>query len=234
MKPYFFAFNIEPKTNSYILDEVASKHCVQVLRMQENDHLIITNGKGYSFEAKIIQPHKKNTQVQIIKEIYQPKNLACCTIAISPIKNASRWEWFLEKATEIAIDNIIPIITERTEKIYNKIERQQNILISAMLQSQQAWLPRLSEPILFKDLFQQKLPQQRFIAHCIKDEKQSLQKQINYDKNSLVLIGPEGDFTPNEIELAIQHQCVPVSLGDNRLRTETAGIVAATLLKFRI
>lgn len=229
--PYFFDSNIQPGQKKYTLDEPTSKHCIQVLRMQTNDHLIITNGKGYSFEAIIIHPHKKNTQVEIVKETHQPKKIPQCTIAIAPIKNTSRWEWFLEKATEIGVNTIIPTITERTEKQYTKIERQQNILIAAMLQSQQVWLPILTEPISFKNFFQQELPKQRFIAHCEGTDKQSLQKSIDSMKDTLVLIGPEGDFTTDEIKLALQHRCIPITLGNNRLRTETAGIVAATILK---
>lgn len=226
--PYFFDANISSKASTYTLDELASKHCIQVLRMQVNDTLMITNGQGYSFKAVITAAHKKNTQVKIVKEIYQQPTQPQCTIAIAPIKNASRWEWFLEKATELGIHIIIPIITERTEKQYNKIERQQNILVAAMLQSQQVWLPKLMEPIFFKMLWKQVLPEQRFIAHCATGDKQPLQKIINATKNTLILIGPEGDFTTNEIDIAQQHQCIAVSLGQNRLRTETAGIFAAT------
>lgn len=231
MPSYFFDPTILPKTVTYILDESTSRHCIQVLRMQVNDRLMITNGQGSAFEAIIIHPHKKNTEVQIVKEIYQSKNSPKSTIAIAPIKNASRWEWFLEKATELGVNNIIPIITERTEKQYNKLERQQNILIAAMLQSQQVWLPKLAEPIAFKMLWQQTLPEQRFIAHCIEMNKQPLQKIIDYNKDALILIGPEGDFATTEVETGLQHKCIPVSLGNNRLRTETAGIAAAVMLR---
>ncbi len=232
--PYFFDANISSKVSTYILDELASKHCTQVLRMQVRDTLMITNGQGYSFKAVITAAHKKNTQVKIVKEIYQQPTQPKCTIAIAPIKNNSRWEWFLEKATELGIHTIIPIITERTEKQYNKIERQQNIIVAAMLQSQQVWSPKLMEPISFKMLWQQALPEQRFIAHCATGYKQPLQKIMDHTKNTLILIGPEGDFTTNEIDAALQDQCTAVSLGNNRLRTETAGIVAATVFQFKI
>ncbi len=228
---YFFSSNIQPTTRTHTLDEPTSKHCIQVLRMQAKDHLIITNGKGYVFEATIVEPHKKNTVVHIIKETYQAFKQPQHTIAIAPIKNNSRWEWFLEKATELGIHTIVPIITERTEKQYNKIERQQHILVAAMLQSQQVWLPKFVEPISFKMLWEQVLPDQRFIAHCATGHKQPLQKIVDHTKNTLILIGPEGDFTTNEIDAALQNQCTAVSLGNNRLRTETAGVVAASILQ---
>jgi len=152
-------------------------------------------------------------------------------IAISPVKNNTRFEWFLEKATEIGVTEIIPLICNRTEKTVFKFDRMKSILVSAMLQSQQCWLPVLHEPTKFNSLITSSTQQQKFIAHCIDDAKRSLADLNNESLSSkIILIGPEGDFTADEIDLALQNQFSAVSLGATRLRTETAGIVAATLL----
>jgi 16S rRNA (uracil1498-N3)-methyltransferase len=147
------------------------------------------------------------------------------------MKNSSRFEWFLEKATEIGISEIIPLLCERTEKEKFRIDRMQTILVSAMLQSQQCWIPLLHEPSTFEDVIKASAHQQRFIAHCIDNEKKKLSDLMNSDHSShIILIGPEGDFTPAEISSAAEYHYIAVSLGKTRLRTETAGVVAAVLL----
>ena len=146
-------------------------------------------------------------------------------------KNVSRFEWFLEKATEIGVGEIIPLICERTEKEKFRQDRLQQILISAMLQSQQCHMPLLQEPLAFNKAVNLNF-EQKFIAHCTDEKKAPLSTQSKRSTSSLILIGPEGDFTNIEIELALNKKFVPVSLGENRLRTETAGIVAATLLQY--
>ena len=152
------------------------------------------------------------------------------TIAISLLKNTNRFEWFLEKVTEIGVSEIIPLICERTEKEKFRHDRMNQICISAMLQSQQVWLPVLHEPLpLSNQTIKQFIHQQKFIAHCYDGYKQQLNHQT-INPSSLILIGPEGDFTKAEIELAMQNNFVPVSLGETRLRTETAGVVAAAIL----
>ena len=153
-------------------------------------------------------------------------------MAISLIKNTSRFEWFLEKATEIGVSAIIPLICERTEKQNFRVDRMKSVLVSAMLQSQQTFLPLLREPVKFHDLITSEFDDsKKFIAHCLDESnKTQLHLQISKSSNQLILIGPEGDFTPAEIEAALQNNFIPVALGETRLRTETAGIVAATLL----
>jgi 16S rRNA (uracil1498-N3)-methyltransferase len=152
-------------------------------------------------------------------------------IAISLIKNRDRFEWFLEKATEIGVTAIIPLICERTEKEKFRFDRMQGICISAMLQSQQVWLPVLHEPIPFKQVIEEAKQEQKFIAHCMPGEKGNLAGLVNKELSSrIILIGPEGDFTREEADLAIQYQFSPVALGETRLRSETAGVVAATIL----
>jgi 16S rRNA (uracil1498-N3)-methyltransferase len=151
-------------------------------------------------------------------------------IGISLLKNASRFEWFLEKATEIGVSEIIPLLCERTEKEKFRFDRMQQILISAMLQSQQCWLPVLHQPTEFKNIITQK-NDRKFIAHCIDEEKTPLtNEQINQSTSVLILIGPEGDFTEKEIAVAIENIFQPISLGSTRLRTETAGMFAAVVL----
>lgn len=236
--PFFYKQDIDLNTTEVVLDEATSKHIVQVLRMKNGEQLQLTNGKGHLFTCVIKDDNRKKCAVTILKTDNQQRSTNNVTIAISLIKNNGRFEWFLEKATEIGITEIIPLICERTEKTAFKHERMQHILISAMLQSQQSWLPVLHEPVKFATLISQSKQEQKFIAHC-EDEtnKVSLTPQLLNSSTSpqdaahtLILIGPEGDFTKQEIDLALQNEFIPVALGNTRLRTETAGIVAATLL----
>jgi 16S rRNA (uracil1498-N3)-methyltransferase len=231
MLPYFYHKDLATTATSFSLTEEASKHCVQVLRKQEGDQLQLTNGKGLSAIVEIVTPHKKNTLVKIKSHQQHKTPYQKNTIAISLVKNASRFEWFLEKATELGIYEIVPLICKRTERQLFKAERLQSILISAMLQSQQCWLPLMETPIPFNEFVKNNTTVQKFIAHCIDVEKKELKTTVNDLLSKVILIGPEGDFTPEEIELAITNNFIPVALGSTRLRTETAGIVAATILQ---
>jgi 16S rRNA (uracil1498-N3)-methyltransferase len=227
--PYFFIDDFG-KGNTIVLPEDTSKHCVQVLRMKEGEQLQLTDGKGNLLTARIINPDRKHCTVNIEEEKFQQSAAKKISIAISLLKNASRFEWFLEKATEIGVSEIIPLLCERTERQHFRFDRMNNILISAMLQSQQTWLPVLCEPQHFEKIVSSSVYAQKFIAHCESDkEKNNLASVVRQNKLQ-ILIGPEGDFTKEEIEIAIQKNYQPVSLGDTRLRAETAGIVAATLL----
>ncbi len=229
--PFFYKEDIDVAAADIVLDEAASKHIVQVLRMQNGEQLQLTNGKGDSFTAEITDNNRKSCVVKIIKTNNEQRPTANISIAISLIKNATRFEWFLEKATEIGVTEIIPLICERTEKTAFKYERMKSILVSAMLQSQQCWMPVLHEPIKFYKQVTTASQQQKIIAHCIDGQKRNL-SDLNKDaiSSKIILIGPEGDFTAAEIDLALQNHFTAVSLGETRLRTETAGIVAATLL----
>jgi 16S rRNA (uracil1498-N3)-methyltransferase len=216
-----------------VLDEATSKHIVQVLRMKNGEQLQLTNGKGVLFTCEIKDDNRKKCAVKIIQTFDIPHSTFQISIAISLLKNTTRFEWFLEKATEIGVTEIIPLICERTEKTAFKMERMKSILVSAMLQSQQCWLPVLQEPVKLANVpMSQYANGQKFIAHCESEAtKQPLtNKLINGLTNKLILIGPEGDFTKQEIEWALKNNFKPVSLGNTRLRTETAGVVAATLL----
>jgi 16S rRNA (uracil1498-N3)-methyltransferase len=230
--PFFYSEALKPGTNEFVLNEDTSKHVVQVLRMQIGQQLNLTDGRGNIFNASIIDDHKKRCTVMILSEEYQESPGKKITIAISPVKNSSRYEWFLEKATEIGVQEIIPLICHRTEKQHIRMERLRGILVSAMLQSQQCWLPVLQEPVKFEDLVMGPFENgNKYIAHCLPEgNKESLHLQISKSSNQLILIGPEGDFTTEEINLALKNNFMPVALGNTRLRTETAGIVAVTLL----
>ena len=228
--PFFYSDEIKSGLKQFVLGEETSKHAVQVLRMQNGEQLSLTNGKGILFTTEIIDDNRKKCTVKILSEVAQPLKQKKITIAISLIKNSTRFEWFLEKATEIGIAEIIPLLCSRTEKQHFRHDRMKNILISAMLQSQQCWLPTLHEAIKFTGFVNQWANTQKFIAHCEESGKKSLQHQISTSAHQLICIGPEGDFTTDEIALALQHQFVEVALGNTRLRTETAGVVAAALL----
>jgi 16S rRNA (uracil1498-N3)-methyltransferase len=226
--PYFYEPDISAETTAFVLSEETSRHCIQVLRMKAGEQMNLTDGKGNLFTATILSPDKKYTEVKVNASVYKPQAARKVVIAISLLKNASRFEWFLEKATEIGVSEIIPLLCQRTEKQHFRYDRMNNILIAAMLQSQQTWLPVLHEPKQVGAIMPGPF-QQRFIAHCTEQEKQEL-KQFSIADNVLLLIGPEGDFTSDEINTALQNNFQPVSLGQTRLRTETAGVVAATLL----
>ncbi|MEO6330500.1 MAG: RsmE family RNA methyltransferase [Ginsengibacter sp.] len=227
--PFFFEENLTSQS-TFVLSEETSKHVIQVLRMQKGEEFRLTNGKGHMLTCQIIYEHKKAAEVKVITNTHQPKPPKKITVAISLIKNKSRFEWFLEKATEIGVSGIIPLVCERTEKQHFRYERMRAILISAMLQSQQVWLPLLSEPVKLGELVISSSHQTKYIAHCIDEEKKQFSNETLLTGDQLILIGPEGDFTKDEVDAAVQNNFIPVSLGNTRLRTETAGIVACVLL----
>ncbi|QEH43835.1 16S rRNA (uracil(1498)-N(3))-methyltransferase [Chitinophaga sp. XS-30] len=228
--PVFYAKDITPGAGSYTMDEPTSKYCIQVLRKVKGDAVLLADGKGTRYEAIVTDDHRKKCVVGITGQTTVPAPVPAVRMAIAFTKNASRMEWFLEKAVEIGVQGIIPLITLRTEKEKFKAERLENILVSAMLQSKQWYLPVLSGPLPLETLMGRDEKGQRFIAHCLPDQKQHLLDAVQPGKDTLMLIGPEGDFAPQEIELALQYGFVPVTLGDTRLRTETAGVVACTLI----
>jgi 16S rRNA (uracil1498-N3)-methyltransferase len=231
--PFFYKEDITTNAKEVMLDEDTSKHVVQVLRMQDGEQLQLTDGKGNLFTAEITDNNRKKCSAKILTTVNHQRPTNNITIAISLVKNNSRFEWFLEKATEIGITTIIPLLCHRTEKQHFRFDRMKTILVSAMLQSQQTWLPILQEPVKYAVLINNPInATSRFVAHCIdENNKQPLTSQlINQSTSQLILIGPEGDFTEKEIDQALQNNFIPVSLGETRLRTETAGIVAATLL----
>ena len=212
------------KTFNFSKDE--SRHIVKVLRKSTGDLLMITNGKGWIFEAEVIIPNHNKCVVSILKSTFETPRPYTIHLAVAPTKMNDRYEWFIEKATEIGVDMITPIICQNSERKIIKTERFEKILQSAMKQSLHCYLPSLAPAIRFSEFI--KMPQEgaTFIAHCEDGEKLKFKDQIEAKKSITILIGPEGDFSPKEIELALKHQYIPVSLGASRLRTETAGIVA--------
>lgn len=230
--PFFFQSDLHLQPDVFILNEDSSKHIIQVLRMKNGEMLQLTDGSGLTVIAEIVDDHKKKCTVRKTKVQTIPPVLKKISIAISPIKNNSRFEWFLEKSTEIGVTEIIPVICSRTEKQHFRHDRMNNILISAMLQSRQTYLPKLYEPKAFSSVISSNECQLKLIAHCNEDAgKQTLNISGN-NSSVLILIGPEGDFTNEEVALATSNNFLPVSLGTNRLRTETAGVVATTLLAY--
>ena len=228
--PYFYEPLIATGMTQFTLSETSSKHCVQVLRMDVGEQIDITNGQGGLFHATIQVAHKKNAVVAITasKQTERPKQKL--QLGISLLKNAVRLEWLFEKATEIGVTSITPLVCERTIHERFKTERMQQIIQSAMIQSQQTWLPVLSEPMPLLQFITNGIAAQKLIAHCEPLHKTSIQS-IEPSDDLLLLIGPEGDFAPSEIEAAIAKDFMPIDLGPTRLRTETAGIFALSCLK---
>jgi 16S rRNA (uracil1498-N3)-methyltransferase len=229
--PIFFTKEITLLHQALVLDEDTSRHVSQVLRMREGEELQLTDGQGNLLTAEITGAHKKHTAVKITGSSFVNAPARKVSIAISLLKNANRFEWFLEKATELGVQEIAPLICERTERQHFRYDRMQSVLVSAMLQSQQCWLPVLKEPVqLEKFIGAMDEKTQKFVAYLDENKKRELRDAVDRALSGVVLIGPEGDFTKDEIEAAFSQGFMPVSLGHTRLRTETAGIVAAVLM----
>ena len=232
--PFFYISSYEAGQPEITLDEDNSRHIIQVLRMRTGEELQLTDGKGALLTATIVDDHKKKCRVKVSTAVSHPAKEQSVSIAISLLKNASRFEWFLEKATEIGVSEIIPLWCERTERHQVRQDRLHNILVSALLQSQQTRMPLLRDPAPFAQYLPGVEQEQRFIAHCLEAPRptMSLTRALASPPASsrIILIGPEGDFSAKEVEMALEYRFTPVTLGENRLRTETAGIVAATLL----
>lgn len=218
----------------YTLNEEESKHCSKVLRLTTGDQIYLVDGVGGLYEAEIESESKKHVGLRITKstKAYKKRNHHL-HIAIAPTKNFDRVEWFLEKATEIGIDEITPIICERSERKIVKEDRLQKVITSAVKQSLQAYHPVLNPAISFNQLLLQQTEATKLIAHCIDDAERSYIKDLVQPQgNYLVLIGPEGDFSPQEITSALAQGFLPVTLGSTRLRTETAALAACFELNY--
>jgi 16S rRNA (uracil1498-N3)-methyltransferase len=217
----------------YILSEEESKHCIKVLRLEAGNFLYLVDGKGGFYDAVVEDPHPKRTKLKILSKLENfGKRNHYVHIAIAPTKNIERVEWFLEKATEIGIDEITPIICDRSERKEIKTERLNKVITSAIKQSIKAYHPILNEAIRFSDFIIKNRTSQKFIAHCMDGAKVTIKSQLILNSNYLIVIGPEGDFTQEELEAAVNHDFIPVSLGDSRLRTETAALEACFELNF--
>ncbi len=221
----FYYPHIEEKI--FTLDKTESLHCARVLRLRENDIIYLTDGKGKLCRAQIISPDKKACVTQITKVTNVPREREySLQIAISPTKSIARFEWFLEKATEIGIDSVIPVMCKNSERLIIKEERLKKVIISAMKQSLKSWLPDISPFITFSQLVRESFNGDKFIATGSEPVHNHLGMHCNLGSNTLIVIGPEGDFNQEEMNLALQNNFIPASLGKSRLRTETAGVAA--------
>ena len=213
----------------HCLSEEESAHCVRVLRYSLGDEILLTDGRGTTYTARITNPHPKHCEFEILTEEKQAKGHNFhLHIAIAPTKSVERLEWMIEKCTEIGVDEITPLLCRFSERKQLRTDRLQKIILSAAKQSLTPYLPVLHELTPY-DAFvrdQAAKEQQNFIAHCYKEDKRVLQHEILPGRDVLVLIGPEGDFSEQEVKEALDLGFVPVSLGNSRLRTETAGVVA--------
>lgn len=229
----FYTPDIDPSHPNYFLSEEESKHCIRVLRLETGAQVELIDGRGGLYHATIKEAHPKRTILQInsVTSSFNKRN-HYLHIAIAPTKNIERMEWFLEKATEIGIDEISPIICQRSERKEVKIERLNKIITSAMKQSVKAYHPVLNEALTFSQLLKDPFDGQKFIAHCGEGDRTGLADAFISHGRYLILIGPEGDFSPVEIEDALRNGFKAITLGDSRLRTETAGLEACFEVNF--
>ena len=228
----FYNPDLSEHDSQFAFNKEESKHIVKVLRKNIGDRLHITNGKGWLFTAEIVLPDIKKCNISIISKTLQPKRDYNLHLAVAPTKMNDRYEWFLEKATEIGIDSITPIFCDRSERKVIKTERFEKILQSAMKQSLNCYLPKLNNAIPFKSFIKQNFEGELYIAHCEETDRKSLKQLLQPKKQITILIGPEGDFSGKEIEQALQNKFKPVTLGETRLRTETAALVTCHSVAF--
>ncbi len=228
----FYSNALTTESTNYILSKDESKHVIRVLRKSQGDTIHLTNGKGHLFKAEIVIPNPNKCKLRITSNSYQEPRLYKLHLAVAPTKLNDRFEWFLEKATEIGVTEITPLLCDHNERKVIKEERFLKIIQSAMKQSLHYHLPKLNALTSFKDFIAQTEVSNTFIAHCEETHKKSLKECIQRQQKYTILIGPEGDFSTSEIELALTSGITPVTLGNSRLRTETAAIVACHSVAF--
>jgi 16S rRNA (uracil1498-N3)-methyltransferase len=228
----FYNPTITEATETFSFDKEESKHIIKVLRKKDTDILFVTNGLGFLFKTEITLASDSKCTVRILsfEKIELPKYKL--HLAVAPTKMNDRYEWLLEKATEIGIHEITPIICDRSERKVINAERFDKIILSAMKQCNQLHLPILNPAVTFKEFIKQKNEGLQLIAHCEETDKKTLKSVLKPNENYTILIGPEGDFSEKEIALALENNYIPVSLGNTRLRTETAAIVACHSVVF--
>lgn len=229
----FYTPDINPTHPQYFLTEEESKHAIRVMRLEVGSAVQLIDGKGGLYTAEIIDAHPKRTILQIknTTQGYNRRN-HYLHIAIAPTKNMERLEWFLEKATEIGIDEISLIICQRSERKEAKTERLNKIITAAIKQSLKAYHPKLNEVMPLAELLGKPFDGQKFMAHCEDSEKVTLASTLQKHSRYLILIGPEGDFSTNEIDMALQNGFNAITLGESRLRTETAALEACFEVNF--
>lgn len=227
--PLFYQQNL---TLSHLTPE-ESQHALKVLRLRVGDAIEVTDGKGTLARAELTSDEKRNAGFRIIESHTIPKRTPSTHLAIAPTKNIDRMEWLVEKCTEIGIDKITFLRCKTSERPSVPLERLQKLALSAMKQSRQAWLPELTDMTAFSDFICSVTEAQRFIAYVDASNPDLLSKLVKPEGDQVLLIGPEGDFTKEELDLAIEHGFNKVSLGPNRLRTETAGLVGLLMIRIR-
>lgn len=228
----FYNPDIKESTDFFTFDKEESKHIIKVLRMKDTDLLYVTNGKGFLFKTQITLASDIKCMVKILSFEKAETPRYHLHLAVAPTKMNDRYEWFLEKATELGIAEITPIICEHSERKQIKTDRFDKIIQTAMKQSNQYYLPKLNEPIAFKDFIKIKNDGLKLIAHCEEGSKKTLKNVLKPSQSVTIMIGPEGDFSDKEIQLALENNCIAVSLGTTRLRTETAAVVACHSVVF--
>jgi 16S rRNA (uracil1498-N3)-methyltransferase len=229
----FYNPSIDKNTHEITFDKIESRHVIKVLRKKEGDHIYLTNGKGDLFHCKISIANDKKCLISVVNiEQKKQHRKYYLHLAIAPTKNNDRLEWFLEKATEIGIDEITPIICDNSERKFIKLERLKKIIISAMKQSLKFHLPKLNEVVTLSEFLKHNQTQGKYIAHCVENEKQLMKDVLLPQESSTILIGPEGDFSFSEIEKSLQKGYTPITLGEARLRTETAALVSVMNVSF--
>lgn len=219
-------------TESFSFDKEESRHIIKVLRKKDSDILHVTNGLGLLFETEITLASDNKCTVKVLNVTKAAAPKFHLHLAVAPTKMNDRYEWFLEKATEIGIQEITPVFCDRSERKAINPERFEKIILSAMKQSNETFLPKLNPAVSFKEFIKQKKEGLNLIAHCEETDKKSLKEILKPNENVTILIGPEGDFSEKEITLALENNFKPVMLGNTRLRTETAAIVACHSVVF--
>ena len=228
----FYNPDITPGTALFTFDKEESRHIIKVLRKKEGDSIHITNGTGTLFTSVVTFGNEKKCEVQITAEEFFEGMPYSLHLAVAPTKMNDRYEWFLEKATEIGVTEITPLICEHSERVVFKADRFEKIIQSAMKQSLQYYMPKLNEPVAFNAFINNSHTGSLYIAHCEETEKKLLKNALQPKDKVTILIGPEGDFSVKEIQQALSSNYIPVSLGNTRLRTETAAVVAAHSVAF--
>ena len=228
----FYNPNIDETTEAFTFDKEESKHIIKVLRKKDTDILYVTNGLGFLFKTEITLASDSKCTVKIISFEKAPPGKSRLHLAVAPTKMNDRYEWFLEKATEIGIQEITPIICDHSERKVINQERFDKILLAAMKQSNELYLPKLNPAMTFKEFINLNNDDIKLIAHCEETDKKTLKSVLKPNQNITILIGPEGDFSEKEIALALSREYTAVTLGETRLRTETAAIVACHSIVF--
>lgn len=225
----FYAPDFTPPL--YTLSEEESKHCVRVLRMTVGDRLHLTDGRGTMYECRVVDAAPKRCAVEVVTTHEEYERLPYeLTMAVAPTKNIERFEWFLEKATEVGVTRFIPVMSEHSERREIKPERENKVITSAMKQSLKAYHPELAPMTPFRRVVEEATASVKLIAHCEPSERVFLPKAVKKGEDVIILIGPEGDFSPEEIAFAEAHGFRSITLGDARLRTETAAVVATVMV----